>query len=66
MGLALVVGLTVIAVVLTGTIVGAMLPLLLRRVGVDPALASSPFIASFVDVAGIALYLTAAIWILGI
>jgi magnesium transporter len=63
--IATVVGLTVLAVVMTGTVVGAMLPLLLRRAGVDPAIASSPFIASFVDIAGIALYLSIASALLG-
>ncbi|HEX7940228.1 MAG TPA: magnesium transporter, partial [Gemmatimonadaceae bacterium] len=51
-----VVGLTLLMVVLTGTIVGAMLPLLLTKLGFDPAIASSPFVASFVDVAGIIIY----------
>jgi magnesium transporter len=57
---ALVVGVTLTAVVLTGTIVGAMLPLIFTKVGFDPAIASSPFVASFVDVAGIIIYFTAA------
>ena len=54
---AIAVGLTVLAVVIAGTIAGAMLPLMLRKVGIDPAIASSPFIASFVDLAGILIYL---------
>jgi magnesium transporter len=54
------VGVTLTAVVLTGTIVGAMLPLIFTKVGFDPAIASSPFVASFVDVAGIIIYFTAA------
>lgn len=57
---ATVVALTLFAVVLTGTLVGAMLPLVLTRVGVDPAIASSPFVASLVDVAGIAIYFAVA------
>jgi magnesium transporter len=64
MNKALVVGLTVVAVVLAGTVAGAMLPLALRRAGIDPAIASSPFIASVVDIAGIAIYLGIASWIL--
>jgi magnesium transporter len=58
--LATVVGLTLLAVVLTGTVVGATLPLVFTRFGVDPAIASSPFVASFVDVAGILIYFTIA------
>ena len=54
--IATVVALTLFAVVLTGTLVGAMLPLIFTRIGFDPAIASSPFVASLVDVAGIAIY----------
>ncbi len=43
-----------------GTIVGAMLPLLFRRFGVDPGYASSPFVATFVDCTGIMIYLSIA------
>ncbi len=57
---ATVVAVTLTAVVLTGTIVGAMLPLIFTKVGFDPAIASSPFVASFVDVAGIVIYFSAA------
>ncbi|HEY9450204.1 MAG TPA: magnesium transporter [Gemmatimonadaceae bacterium] len=64
--MAYVVAITLLAVVLTGTVVGAMLPLLLTRVGFDPAIASSPFVASFVDVAGIVIYFTVAQRILGV
>jgi magnesium transporter len=59
-GMAQVVALTLLAVVLTGTVVGAMLPIALRRVGFDPAVASSPFVASLVDVAGIIIYFNIA------
>jgi magnesium transporter len=55
-----VVGTTLVLVVLTGTLVGALLPLLLKRLGFDPAIASSPFVASFVDVAGIVIYFNVA------
>jgi magnesium transporter len=58
--IALVVALTLTLVVITGTVVGAMLPLLLRRLGFDPAVASSPFVASLVDVAGIVIYFSIA------
>lgn len=58
--MALVVALTLTLVVVTGTIVGAMLPLGLRRAGFDPAVASSPFVASLVDVAGIVIYFSIA------
>jgi magnesium transporter len=59
-----VVSLTLVAVVITGTVVGAMLPLLFTRIGFDPAIASSPFVSSLVDVAGIIIYLSIAIQLL--
>jgi magnesium transporter len=59
-----VVGLTLLGVVVVGTIVGALLPLVFTKVGFDPAIASSPFVASLVDVAGIILYFTVAIQLL--
>jgi magnesium transporter len=61
-----VVSFTLLFVVVTGTIVGAMLPLLFTRLGFDPAIASSPFVASLVDVAGIIIYFNIAIHVLGL
>ena len=43
-----------------GTLLGAMLPLGLRRIGMDPALASSPLVATFVDVTGIVIFFSIA------
>lgn len=57
---ATVVAVSLVLVVLVGTVVGSMLPLLLRRLGFDPAVASSPFVASVVDVTGIIVYFTVA------
>jgi len=62
----LVIGITLIGVVLYGTVVGAILPLLLKRLGFDPAVSSAPFIASLVDVCGIIIYFNVAKLILGI
>ena len=44
--------------------VGAMLPILLRRVGLDPAACSAPFVATLVDVTGIVIYFNVAYVIL--
>ena len=63
---ATVVALTLLFVVITGTIVGAMLPMAFTKVGFDPAIASSPFVASLVDVAGIIIYFNIAIHLLGL
>jgi magnesium transporter len=58
--LALVIAQAVAVICLWGTLVGSMLPLIFRRLGVDPGIASSPFVATFVDVTGIVIYFTIA------
>ena len=58
--LAQVVALAVAVVVLCGNLVGALLPLALKRVGLDPALMSNPVVASLVDVTGIVAYFAIA------
>lgn len=57
---ALTVALSVVGVVMFGTIVGSMLPFILKRIGLDPASASAPFVATLVDVTGIVIYFTFA------
>src|SRR5262249_51592066 len=54
------VALAVVGCVAWGTLSGAMLPFLLKKVGADPASASAPLVATIVDVSGIAIYLTVA------
>jgi magnesium transporter len=51
---------SLIGVVMFGTMAGSMLPLLLRRLGFDPASASAPFVATLVDVTGIVIYFSVA------
>jgi magnesium transporter len=58
------VALSVTGCVLWGTLAGAMLPFILRRLGADPANASAPLVATLVDVSGIILYFTIASLIL--
>jgi magnesium transporter len=58
--LAIVVAVSLIGVVLWGTLSGSMLPFLLRRLGLDPASASAPFVATLVDVTGLLIYFTVA------
>jgi magnesium transporter len=55
---------SLIGVVLVGAIIGSMLPFVLRRLGLDPAAASAPFVATIVDVTGIVIYFTMASFIL--
>jgi magnesium transporter len=57
---ALTVGASLIGVVTFGTLAGSMLPFLLRRVGLDPASASAPFVATLVDVTGLVIYFSVA------
>jgi len=53
-----------IGVVTFGTIAGSMLPFVLRRLGFDPATSSAPFVATLVDVTGLCIYFTVALFIL--
>jgi magnesium transporter len=56
----LTVALSVTGCVLWGTLAGAMLPFVLRKIGADPANASAPLVATLVDVSGIIIYFTVA------
>jgi magnesium transporter len=62
---ALTIALTLIGIVMTGCTIGAVLPLGLKRLGVDPATSSTPFIASLVDVLGIIIFVHIAKLVLG-
>ena len=56
--------LALIGVVLWGTLVGSMLPFILRRLGFDPATSSAPFVATLVDVTGLVIYFSVGYGIL--
>ena len=58
--LAATVGVSLVGVVLWGSLSGSMLPFLLRRLGLDPATSSAPFVATLVDVTGLVIYFAAA------
>ncbi len=60
LGFMFTIGATLVAIPLMGCTVGSMLPLLLRRIGVDPATSSTPFIATLIDVLGIIVYFNLA------
>ena len=62
--LALTVAVSLLGVVIFGTLVGSMLPFIFRRLGFDPASASAPFIATFVDFTGLIIYFNVALHIL--
>jgi magnesium transporter len=53
---AVTVGLTVLGIIMAGCTVGAMLPIVMKKVGIDPATSSTPFIASLVDTLGVIIY----------
>ncbi len=65
LGVAITVGLSLVGVVTWGTLVGSMLPFVIRRAGFDPASASAPFVATLVDVSGIVIYFSLARAFLG-
>jgi magnesium transporter len=60
MHFAALIALTIVAIVVMGCVVGALLPLLLHRLGIDPATSSTPFIATLVDVLGLLIYMVLA------
>ncbi|MEY3432525.1 MAG: hypothetical protein RL131_461 [Bacteroidota bacterium] len=57
---AIVVGISLVGVVLFGTISGSMLPIALKKLGADPAVSSAPFVATLVDVTGVIIYFNCA------
>lgn len=61
---ALVLPLTVLLVVVAGTLTGSILPLVFKRIGLDPAMMSNPFVAGIIDVLGIVIYMNVAVLLL--
>ena len=60
LAMATAIGTSILAIVTLSTMIGSLLPLLIRRVGLDPAVSSTPFIASVVDVLGLIVYFAVA------
>ncbi|GGC70423.1 magnesium transporter MgtE [Pedobacter quisquiliarum] len=60
----LTVGVALVGVVLWGSLAGSMLPLILKRLGADPATSSAPFVATLVDVTGLIIYFSVAVMFL--
>jgi magnesium transporter len=61
---AITVGCALVGIVLWGTLIGSLLPLILRRLGFDPATSSAPFVATLVDVTGLVIYFSVALVVL--
>lgn len=57
---ATVIPITIVAVIICGCLVGAVLPLIFKRLGLDPALMSNPFVSGIVDILGIVIYINVA------
>ncbi|MEP0004597.1 MAG: magnesium transporter [Balneola sp.] len=55
---------SLLLIVLFGNVIGAMLPFILSKVGLDPAVSSAPFVATIVDVSGIIIYFSIAVFLL--
>jgi magnesium transporter len=62
--LSLTIGVSLVCVVLWGSLVGAMLPMFLRLIRLDPAVCSAPFVATLVDVTGIVIFFNVAKYVL--
>ena len=58
------VSIALIFIVMWGTLAGSMIPILLKRIGLDPATASAPFVATLVDVTGLIIYFSVSALIL--
>ncbi len=58
------VALSLLAIVLWGTLSGSLIPFILRWIGMDPATASAPFVATLVDVSGLVIYFTISLMLL--
>ena len=55
---------SLLLIVVFGNVIGAMLPFILSKVGLDPAVSSAPFVATIVDVSGIIIYFSIAVFLL--
>ena len=62
--IAMVIGLTMVAIVLAANFIGFSLPFLLSKLKLDPAVASNPLISSIVDATGLLIYFAISAWIL--
>ena len=62
--LGLTVAFALVGVVLWGSLVGSLLPLVLQKLGFDPAVSSAPFVATLVDVTGLIIYFSIALVLL--
>ena len=57
--------LTLLFVVICGTLTGSVLPMVFEKLGWDPAMMSNPFVAGIIDILGIVIYMNVAILLMG-
>jgi magnesium transporter len=62
--LAFTVGTAVVGIVIWGTLIGSLLPIMLQRLGLDPATSSSPLVATLMDISGLTIYFVIAVLVL--
>ncbi|WP_379090367.1 magnesium transporter [Pedobacter sp. UC225_65] len=62
--IALTIFFTLIGIVLWGSLIGSMMPIIMKRLKLDPATSSAPFVATMVDVTGIVIYFSIAVLVL--
>jgi magnesium transporter len=65
LAIAIVIGLTLVGICTWASFAGGMLPLVAKRIGIDPAVVSSPFIATLVDATGLVMYFLIAYALIG-
>ena len=63
---AVVIALSMVIIVLMGSLIGLTLPFVLSKLNRDPAVASTPLVTSFADITGVIIYFSIATWFLGI
>lgn len=63
--IAFTIGLALVGIILWGSLAGSMLPIVLKKIGADPAASSAPFVATLVDVTGIIIYFSTAYIVMG-
>jgi magnesium transporter len=66
MQIAFIVSVTMVLVVIVGSMIGLVFPFILSKLRIDPATASGPLITSLADIAGVMIYFTIATWVLGL
>jgi magnesium transporter len=63
--ISLIVGISMFSNILTAAAIGTLVPMVFKRIGVDPAVASAPFISTTVDITGLSIYFTLATVLIG-